>query len=275
MPSSKFETLTLEPANLVGMTSAHNSARARASPVAARSLPPLIWSSTIAKDAQNYANLCRTNHSGTGVGSIYGQNIYRAVPGYAYSVPDIVGKSWVGEIAYYNYATNHCASGKVCGHYTQAVWATTTHFGCGTKKCSTNSPFGSAWPNWQVWICNYNPPGNYGPRPHACKTGAATMSMSSNYTDSNTTAITTALGASFTSPEEFTPYSTDTVNAPSHNILVAIVLIVMYISRKFTAPKTVAQCPKPGNKMVFVLMKAEDVIPKEVTNNVDNSVQHV
>ena len=57
MPSSKFETLTLEPANLVGMTSAHNSARARVSPLAAHSLPPLIWSSTIAKDAQNYANL--------------------------------------------------------------------------------------------------------------------------------------------------------------------------------------------------------------------------
>ena len=213
-------------------------------------------------------------------GSIYGQNIYWAVPGYAYSVPDIVGKSWVGEKAYYNYATNHCASGKVCGHYTQAVWATTTHFGCGTKNCSINSPFGSAWPNWQVWICNYNPPGNYGPRPYSCKTGAVTMSMSSNFTDSNIS-ITTALGASFTLPEEFTPYSTDVVsvvNAPSCIIVIAFVLyIAIYICRKFTVPKTVDQCPKPENKMVFVFVKAEDTTctAEEMISVFDNSVHHV
>ena len=175
MPLSHFRTLDVEPANLVGMTAAHNLIRANVSPIATPSLPAMTWIRTIATDAQNYANLCTFAHGGTGLGTIYGQNIYAAA-GFAATPTDIVGASWAGESVNYNYATNTCAAGKVCGHYTQVVWAASTRLGCGTKVCSTNSPFGSSYPNWQLWVCNYNTPGNYvGQKPYVSNGAPSTI----------------------------------------------------------------------------------------------------
>ena len=169
---SKFRTLDVEPANLVGMTAAHNLARANVSPIATPSLPAMTWVNTIAIDAQNYANQCLFDHGGVGLGTTYGQNIFAAA-GFVPTVADIVGTYWAGESVDYNFATNTCTPGQVCGHYTQVVWATSTNLGCGTKLCSINSPFGSAFPNWQVWVCNYNPPGNYGTRPYVSNLGTS------------------------------------------------------------------------------------------------------
>jgi PadR family transcriptional regulator len=45
----------------------------------------------------------------------------------------------------------------VCGHYTQIVWSNTREVGCGVARDS----------NREVWVCNYNPPGNWiGERPY-------------------------------------------------------------------------------------------------------------
>ena len=42
-----------------------------------------------------------------------------------------------------------------------------TFVGCGTKKCTTNSPGGPGFPNWIIVVCNYAPPGNVtGQRPY-------------------------------------------------------------------------------------------------------------
>ena len=135
---------------LNGITAAHNAARDNVSPAAATPIPHLAWSSTIAATAQAYAEQCVFSHSG----GQYGENLY-ATTGSA-TAQDVVD-SWVGESASYDYASNSCSA--TCGHYTQVVWASSTNLGCGVANCTTNSPFGGG--AWQIWVCNYDPPGNY------------------------------------------------------------------------------------------------------------------
>ena len=109
----------------------------------------------IAAYAQNYANQrkgdCRLIHSG----GRYGENL-------AGSTGDLSGtdavRLWVNEKADYNYNSNSCASGKVCGHLTQVVWKNTKRIGCAKVRCNNGGTF---------IICNYDPPGNYvGQKPY-------------------------------------------------------------------------------------------------------------
>ncbi len=142
-----------------GITAAHDAARAAVSPAASPAIPALTWSSTVAAAAQTWANGCSFEHGGAGS---YGQNLFASTGSTA---PADVVTSWVGESAHYDYATNTCASGDSCGHYTQVVWRDSTQLGCGVANCTTGSPFGSG--SWQLWVCDYDPPGNYvGQKPY-------------------------------------------------------------------------------------------------------------
>ncbi|KAJ0010608.1 hypothetical protein Pint_34070 [Pistacia integerrima] len=90
---------------------AHNSARATVG------VEPVTWDNTVAAFAQNYANQrigdCPLVHSHSG--GKYGENL-------AWSNANLLGtdavKMWVGEKADYDYNSNTCAAGKVCGRYT-------------------------------------------------------------------------------------------------------------------------------------------------------------
>jgi pathogenesis-related protein 1 len=145
-----------EPAAMSGITAAHNAVRAEVNPAAATPLPPLAWSSEVASAAQAHAARCVFEHSQSG----YGENIY-ATSGSA--TPADVVNSWSSEVEEYDYASNGCSG--TCGHYTQVVWAASLRLGCGMADCSENSPLGSD--TWQLWVCNYDPPGNYiGQRPY-------------------------------------------------------------------------------------------------------------
>ncbi|MRG95375.1 CAP domain-containing protein [Polyangium spumosum] len=145
-----------EPAVMQGITAAHNEARAAVDPPAPEPLPPLVWSPEIAAVAQGYAEKCVWEHSD----NEYGENLYASSGG---STAAQVVSNWVSEEADYIYASNECSA--VCGHYTQVVWANTTKLGCGMAKCSTGSPFGGG--DWEYWVCNYDPPGNYvGQKPY-------------------------------------------------------------------------------------------------------------
>ena len=124
----------------------------------------LTWDPIAAQVAQDWANQCNFNHN-PNAGSQYdgfggtgglGENLAAGAP--TESVSDAVA-SWVGEEQYYDHASNTCASGQECGHYTQVVWSTTTAAGCAQTICTTGSPFGSG--QWQISVCDFSPPGNY------------------------------------------------------------------------------------------------------------------
>ncbi|MGH1343561.1 MAG: CAP domain-containing protein [Nannocystales bacterium] len=127
----------------------HNEARA------AVGAPPLAWSSTVAATAEAWAGElasrgCDLEHS---TGGPYGENLYWSS---APQSPQAVVGSWTDEAAHYNARKNRCARGEVCGHYTQVVWADSRNVGCAMASCGTA----------QVWVCNYDPPGNFvGQRP--------------------------------------------------------------------------------------------------------------
>lgn len=127
---------------------------------------PLVWDPIAAEVAQGYASTCTFAHNANrssqydalgGMGGL-GENIAAGAP--TQSVSGAVG-SWVGEEQYYDHATNTCASGQECGHYTQIVWKGTTAVGCAKVSCTTGSPFGTfASGQWDFSVCDYSPPGN-------------------------------------------------------------------------------------------------------------------
>ncbi len=132
--------------------------------------PALTYSNTLAASAQEWANhlkqnnQCQMRHSKPD--SQYGENLY-----WASAVvwtdgkrelqqvkPREVVDEWGNERADYNYKTNRCAAGKMCGHYTQVIWKSTTTVGCAVAVCDSLE---------QVWVCQYQPPGNWvGEKPY-------------------------------------------------------------------------------------------------------------
>lgn len=151
-----------EPISMNGMLETHNQVRA------AVAVMPLTWSSQMTSYAQEWAtylannNNCEMKHrSVAGINPLnVGENLYWA-SAVKWSdgrteiqavTPTQVATAWADEKVDYNYASNSCALGKACGHYTQMVWNTTTEVGCAMALCSDKG---------QIWVCNYNPPGNY------------------------------------------------------------------------------------------------------------------
>ncbi|MQL91533.1 hypothetical protein Taro_024141 [Colocasia esculenta] len=130
----------------------HNAARLTVG------VPPVSWDNSVAAYASWYANQrrgdCQLVHS---MGR-YGENLYKGW-GREFTAEDAM-RSWVNERQYYNCGSNSCVPGKVCGHYTQVMWSSSTKIGCARVKCN----------NGQIFMtCNYSPPGNFnGQRPYPC-----------------------------------------------------------------------------------------------------------
>ncbi len=150
-----------EPPELAGITAAHNAVRAWVG------VAPLAWDGALAATAAAWAARCVDVAAPTGLidhnpdrssGHPFyvGENIY-ASTGIA-TASDAVS-AWAGEVADYTYATNTCAAGKVCGHYTQVVWAATRAVGCALRDCP-------ALTYRSTVVCDYGPGGNSGGRPY-------------------------------------------------------------------------------------------------------------
>lgn len=92
----------------------HNTARQ----AVGAAIPDFNWSeeledyaTTWATDRANTAD-CALAHSG----GPYGENLYWSSGS---SAPADAVNKWVNEKQYYEYGSNSCAQGHVCGHYTQ------------------------------------------------------------------------------------------------------------------------------------------------------------
>ncbi len=131
---------------------AHNRWRAKVN------VPPLRWSQKLANYAQEWADNpeaqggpIELQHRSGGTSGA-GENMAGGS-----SVTEMVDR-WGSEGENYDYATNSCRPGKVCGHYTQVVWRNSTDLGCGVAP---HKSYG------KLLVCNYSPPGNYnGQRPY-------------------------------------------------------------------------------------------------------------
>ncbi len=159
-------TAHAEAVNSATVITTHNQWRAKVGITKKLSYSPALAASAQAwADNLKQTNNCQMRHSKSD-GS-YGENIYWAsaltwsdgrkerlkVP--AKQVVD----SWASEKADYDYNSNQCATGKVCGHYTQIVWRATKTVGCGMAVCNDTKE--------QVWVCQYQPAGNWlGEKPY-------------------------------------------------------------------------------------------------------------
>lgn len=123
------------------LLSAHNKLRA------AHSSPPLQWSAAAASKAKAWAqHLARTGTLEHGNNEGLGQNL-------AYKMgAELSGEAttnmWYQEISQYNFNQPGFKSGT--GHFTQLVWAATTHIGA-AKVTQGNRSY---------VVANYSPPGN-------------------------------------------------------------------------------------------------------------------
>lgn len=125
---------------------AHNKARSRVD------VAPLEWSDELAAYARKYGEKQRDEHQCAMVHSqgSYGENLFWGY-GKRFSPTDAV-RSWENESKDYHYESNSCTPGKVCGHYTQVVWADSKRVGCASIACHDGATF---------VICSYDPPGNF------------------------------------------------------------------------------------------------------------------
>ncbi|XP_021755340.1 pathogenesis-related protein PRB1-3-like [Chenopodium quinoa] len=121
---------------------------------------PLVWDTTLENYAKWWAGQryqdCKLQHSFPEGGFTLGENIFWG-SGSQWRARDAV-QDWADEEKYYDYGSNSCAEGQMCGHYTQIVWSKTRSVGCARSVCENGDVF---------MTCNYYPPGNYvGERPY-------------------------------------------------------------------------------------------------------------
>ncbi len=165
-PPGPLQSLTELPERFL---KSHNDIRSR------YNLPKLKWDAQIAKYAQVWADYLRDNyqcqmHHRSSLnrtdGKRYGENLawnWYSQPvgvGAFKESPEFGNLGWSQECADYDYDQNSCTAGKMCGHFTQVVWKETKLVGCGVAVCNQGEGKYTGKGRAEVWVCNYDPPGN-------------------------------------------------------------------------------------------------------------------
>jgi uncharacterized protein YkwD len=118
----------------------HNTVRAR------HCAAPLAWSPRLAAVAQRWAEHLRDDGCGFDHSdSPYGENL--AAGEGTLDAAAVVGM-WAEEERAYDFGRGGFSMDT--GHFTQVVWRDTTAVGCGRTACN----------GLDLWVCNYDPPGN-------------------------------------------------------------------------------------------------------------------
>ena len=122
---------------------------------------PLKWNCDLAKFSQDWANLDTFAHSSNEQreqiikGGAAGENL--ALDSGSTALMSALNKGWIDEKQSWDANKQVCAEGKVCGHYTQMVWKTSTEIGCGIIRNSKKlgEEFRASY-----FVCTYYPSGN-------------------------------------------------------------------------------------------------------------------
>ncbi|KAI5930118.1 Glioma pathogenesis-related protein 1 [Manis javanica] len=141
----------------------HNKFRSEVYPTASDMLY-MTWDPVLAQIAKAWARNCWFEHN------VQLKQPHRLHPNFTslgeniwtgslsiFSVSSAV-TAWYNEIQYYDFKTRKCS--RVCGHYTQVVWANSYKIGCAVQFCPKVSGVASL-SNGAHFICNYGPAGNY------------------------------------------------------------------------------------------------------------------
>ncbi|XP_029690060.1 peptidase inhibitor 16-like [Takifugu rubripes] len=131
----------------------HNHYRGLVSP-SASAMMPLKWDPILKVVAEEYASKCIWNHNADLEDT--GENLY--VTQGPLDLREALEK-WFLEHLDYVFNNNSCDEDKMCGHYTQMVWADTHRIGCAFHLC--NIMVGLEWERASFLVCNYYPAGNY------------------------------------------------------------------------------------------------------------------
>ena len=128
----------------------------------------MTWDDTLESMVVLWAARCKFEHGHVKEGPTpdgwVGQNIFAKDNKGIYLTSAI--QVFYNEKRYYHYDSVSCDPGKVCGHYTQVVWATSLKVACAYHTCKKNGHY------CVFLVCNYHPGGNYrGRKPY--KRGAS------------------------------------------------------------------------------------------------------
>ncbi|XP_076848997.1 glioma pathogenesis-related protein 1b isoform X1 [Brachyhypopomus gauderio] len=153
-----------DPAFIRRCVQAHNVHRSRANPPAAN-MRMMSWDDTLARGAQSWARHCKASHNPLlqQVGRVHpefrrvGENIWLGSPYSAFTVESAI-HTWNKEGADYTHQNQSCA--RVCGHYTQLMWATSYRLGCAVHVCSGGIDNFSTNPESTIFVCDYGDVGN-------------------------------------------------------------------------------------------------------------------
>jgi len=144
----------------------HNSYRGNEE---ADNMNKIVWDEHLAKLAQGWANQCKWKHGDTNCdGTPIGQNMFFVAGGKSH-IPTVnistAMRLWYEEKPNYHFENRTCDDGKMCGHYTQVVWAKTRKMGCAIAYCPILDYDDKADDqdprNASLFVCDYTPAGNY------------------------------------------------------------------------------------------------------------------